>query len=361
MEMKPSKTHWLSLDLIDKNPYRDLINNPVTKARSDVLIESINSTGYWEGQLVRPSPTAPGRYEIPFGHSRIEAARFCNVKEAEFIVRDLDDNTMLRMMVDENMSRSEGGGYPAIREAIFAATDRILGLIVADRPPPEFGRGVESEKQLSSMVESVKNGGAPGRETIRGFFRGTLSKNNIEVALQDYNITGALQDWHIGNNPNYKKPKISPLVDAEAMRRFNRSYHARMFLDAVVRHKISYSSQVGLADTLIEDILIKDLKSGDAVAKRVDKLAEKLNEVPPLQEEIKEKQKVTIELALGEMRIALGKAVLATDKLNKAALGIGKTELNFNSDSHAKAILENYKLIDVNVKSAIRRGLKINW
>ena len=97
------KEHLVKIKLSDvkPNPNRDLAFNPYNEEKIAALMASIGETGFWTNVIVRQSPDGKG-YEQAYGHHRIESAQRCGIKEADFVVRDLDENMMLKMMELEN-------------------------------------------------------------------------------------------------------------------------------------------------------------------------------------------------------------------------------------------------------------------
>ena len=97
------KEHLVKIKLSDvkPNPNRDLAFNPYNEEKIAALMASIGETGFWTNVIVRQSPDGKG-YEQAYGHHRIESARRCDIKEADFVVRELDENMMLKMMELEN-------------------------------------------------------------------------------------------------------------------------------------------------------------------------------------------------------------------------------------------------------------------
>jgi hypothetical protein len=88
------------IDRIDPNPHRDLKTYPWIERKLEHLKHSIKDVGMWEGIIARPGKR--GRFEIAFGHHRLEAAKSLGMKEVPLIVRDLSDADMLRFMGREN-------------------------------------------------------------------------------------------------------------------------------------------------------------------------------------------------------------------------------------------------------------------
>ena len=88
------------IDVIDANPFRLLAHYPYNEHKLETLQRSIADVGLWEGVIAR---LKENRYEIAFGHHRIEAARRSGLGKVMLIVRDLNDEQMLQFMGRENM------------------------------------------------------------------------------------------------------------------------------------------------------------------------------------------------------------------------------------------------------------------
>lgn len=90
----------VSIGSIDSNPYRQLDQYPYVERKLDTLIRSYAVVGMWEGVIARQNGN---RYEIAFGHHRVEAARRAGLPEVSLIVRSLTDEQMLQFMGRENI------------------------------------------------------------------------------------------------------------------------------------------------------------------------------------------------------------------------------------------------------------------
>jgi len=98
----PATVHKaVPLSEVVANPFRRLDLYPLDEAKIVKLRSSIDRTEFWENVVARKSN---GHFEIAYGHHRIEAARRQLGKKAKvtLIVRDLDDETMLKMMAADN-------------------------------------------------------------------------------------------------------------------------------------------------------------------------------------------------------------------------------------------------------------------
>ena len=92
----------VKLNQLVPNPYRHFDTYPISRPKIEILKESMTATGFW-GETVIARP-AGKKFEIAFGHHRIEAAREVLGKNAEvqISVRKLSDTDMLAMMCREN-------------------------------------------------------------------------------------------------------------------------------------------------------------------------------------------------------------------------------------------------------------------
>jgi len=89
-----------SISSIDNNPFRSTKKYPFVKSKVQSLIRSYEAVGVWEGIIARKKGN---RYELAFGHHRLEAARQLGMTRIPVIVRsDLDDEQMLQFMGREN-------------------------------------------------------------------------------------------------------------------------------------------------------------------------------------------------------------------------------------------------------------------
>ncbi|AYM65993.1 plasmid partitioning protein RepB [Agrobacterium fabrum] len=91
----------------------------------DELMASISEHGQLLPVLVRPKPAEPGRYQIAFGHRRVEATRRLGIP-VKAIVRKLSDNDLIVAQGKENLERRD---LSFIERGLFAARleDRGVG------------------------------------------------------------------------------------------------------------------------------------------------------------------------------------------------------------------------------------------
>ena len=85
------------------DPFRP--NIPLNQAKVKQLEANIKSTDFWNNIVARPSKS--GGYELAYGHHRLQALKNLNIKEIDIPVKDLDDATISKIMVQENMEEWE--------------------------------------------------------------------------------------------------------------------------------------------------------------------------------------------------------------------------------------------------------------
>lgn len=109
--------HVVSLDpaLIDPSPIADRLPAEIDPG-FDELVSSIERDGQQVPILVRPSPAAPGRFQIAYGRRRLRAlVRLARPVKA--IVRDLSDDEVVVAQGRENLDRAD---LSFIEKALFA-------------------------------------------------------------------------------------------------------------------------------------------------------------------------------------------------------------------------------------------------
>ena len=130
--MPQEKLVNIKLSDILPNPNRDLKFNPFNEEKITALMASIGETGFWTNVIVRKAPDGKG-YEQAYGHHRIEAARRSNIKEADFVVRDLDENMMLKMMELENQE-----DYRYCPLSLLESVKAVVNALAAGRIAPFY-------------------------------------------------------------------------------------------------------------------------------------------------------------------------------------------------------------------------------
>jgi ParB/RepB/Spo0J family partition protein len=88
------------LNKIVPNPFRMLEKYPYREEKLVALQSSIKETGFWSGVIARRHGD---KFQLAFGHHRVEAARLVGLETVPLDVRDLTDEQMLKLMARENL------------------------------------------------------------------------------------------------------------------------------------------------------------------------------------------------------------------------------------------------------------------
>ena len=186
-------------DLIDPSFVRDRLRDHSDPGLDD-LKESIASHGQQVPILIRPHPETEGRYQVAYGHRRLEAAR--QLKRAiRAIVRNLSDVELIVAQGKENLERRD---LSFIERALFAARLEDRGF---DRSALTASLAVH-KGNLSTMIAVARSvpvelieaiGPAPkvGRprwEQLAGALGGKSASSRAKAAIESRNFTAADSD-----------------------------------------------------------------------------------------------------------------------------------------------------------------------
>jgi ParB-like chromosome segregation protein Spo0J len=121
------KLQNVSLDQIVDNPWRDRELNPIDDEHVAELMASLAEHGFFGGLKGR---RVNGKVELGCGHARIEAARKAKMDSIPIYIDDIDDDTMLRLMTDENATQQGGTSAGAVLNEVSAVARRLVeGLL----------------------------------------------------------------------------------------------------------------------------------------------------------------------------------------------------------------------------------------
>ena len=133
-----SDLQTIPVDFLDPNPHRRIYDYPFVPAKIEVLRRSIKDVGLWEGVIARPKGN---RYEIAFGHHRIEAAKLelGEVADVTIVVRDLTNEEMLKFMGREN-GEDYNADFMSLLETWEAAIEFRGSAAAAKSQPVEIAK-----------------------------------------------------------------------------------------------------------------------------------------------------------------------------------------------------------------------------
>ncbi|QOJ00189.1 MAG: ParB/RepB/Spo0J family partition protein [Phycisphaeraceae bacterium] len=156
----------ISLELIDRNPEQPRTEFDVELINQ--LAASIQRSGVLQPIVVRPSPVAPGRFQIVAGERRYRAAKIAGLVSIPATVRILTDSETAEIALTENLQRED-----------LNPMDRAWGL-----------RKFAERFNLSHGEVADRVGFE--RPTVANLIRLT----ELEASVGDYLASGALSAGH---------------------------------------------------------------------------------------------------------------------------------------------------------------------
>jgi ParB family chromosome partitioning protein len=150
---------------IDPAPVRDRItieNDP----SFDALVESLRQSGQQVPILVRPSHAMTGRYQIAYGHRRVQAARTLGLR-VRAVVAELSDEALLTAQGKENGERRD---LSFIEKALFAKRlddakyDRSLICSALSLDKADLSRAIAVARAVpETLIQSIGPASKAGR------------------------------------------------------------------------------------------------------------------------------------------------------------------------------------------------------
>lgn len=135
---------------------RPFKNHPFKVADDDLMqqtIDSIMQVGVLNPAIIRPAPE--GGYEMVAGHRRLHAADLAGLKTIPAIVRNLDDDEAVILMVDSNLQREtispmeRAQAYKMKLEALKHQGKRV------DLTCDQVGHKLDSKKSIQKVAEDA--------------------------------------------------------------------------------------------------------------------------------------------------------------------------------------------------------------
>jgi len=221
---------------IRPNPFRKIKSYPINRENVEGLKIKIKKTSFWDNLMARPHPKKEGIYQIAYGHHRLAALRELKIKEIDIPIRNLDNNTMIIMMADENLKQDTS--LAIMNETVYAVKDYL------DKELAKYKTWEDIKKSKSHLINLLdvkrpqeyaplkKNG--VGQTTILKFLNGGKKKG----VWKQYMIQDALK---------IKEEDVKEIVDKKAVEVFDKHYTAKQFRKAVKDYHVPKAKQKDLA------------------------------------------------------------------------------------------------------------------
>ena len=145
----------------EEQPFKVLDNDEMNE-----LVESIKENGVLSPIVVRPHPE--GGYEILSGHRRAKACEKAGITEVPVVIKDLDDDTAVILLVDSNLQRE----HILPSEKAFAYQMKLEAMKrKAGRPSKENGAQLGNHFEGKKSVEIMAETSTDSRNQIQRFIR----------------------------------------------------------------------------------------------------------------------------------------------------------------------------------------------
>ena len=244
----------IALSDIDSNPFRDFDLHPIDLMQVSRLEASIGAGGFWSSVTARPFGN---RFQLAFGHHRIEAARALGRETVPIEIRDLSDWQMVRMLASENATQ-RGTTAAASLDAIAAISRALVKVCVqsdASSIAKIFAIGLDAAELVQG---NVKRGEGPGERCILEVMpAGTFNRAQARLALGVLKDSGRMAAI-IATATGADTPSSPAIFDANCARLFKLDYHLsefrRIVTGEVVRSYLHVDKQFGFAQQIIGEL-----------------------------------------------------------------------------------------------------------
>jgi hypothetical protein len=169
---------------VQNNPFRDLTLNPLDPYKVAELVSSIHDTGFWDNCVVRINTA--GKPELAYGHNRLQAAKQAGLTETDFIVKELDDALMLKIMTRENSPEYEYNILALLESVKGAVLGFASGRIIPSVPEGTPNRYIRyAPSFIPGEVTDSKDHVAYTAESIAEYLGETKSAGEGKVRAKD--------------------------------------------------------------------------------------------------------------------------------------------------------------------------------
>jgi ParB-like nuclease family protein len=244
----------IPLELIDDNPFRDFELHPIDETQVERLKASIYADGFWTSVAARP---AGNRYQLAFGHHRVEAARRLGWDEIPIEVRDLSDWQMVRRLASENATQ-RGTTAAACLDAI-AAISKVLAYSLIHCDQQTFSKIFENvDLDYKYLRGHVLGGHAIGETCIlQAMPVGSFTTGQVRVALGVLKDSGRMATI-VAEASGAAASSEPAIFDARCARLFKVDYHLsefrRIVTDPTVRSYLPVNKQYEFGQQLIGEL-----------------------------------------------------------------------------------------------------------
>ena len=187
----------IPMQLSELKPFSEQPFKVLDNEDMDELVDSIKENGVLSPIVVRPHPE--GGYEILSGHRRARACEKAGITEVPVVVKDLDDDTAVILLVDSNLQRE----HILPSEKAFAYQMRLEAMKrTAGRPSKENCEQVAYNYDGKKSSEILGEQVGESKDQIRRYIRLT---ELIDPLLEM--VDSKAMAFNAGVELSYLKPK----------------------------------------------------------------------------------------------------------------------------------------------------------
>ena len=156
----------IPMQLSELKPFTEQPFKVLDNEDMDELVESVKVNGVLSPIVVRPHPE--GGYEILSGHRRARACELAGITEVPVVVKNLDDDTAVILLVDSNLQRE----HILPSEKAFAYQMKLEAMKrKAGRPSKENSDQIGNQYEGKKSVEIMAENSTDSRNQIQRFIR----------------------------------------------------------------------------------------------------------------------------------------------------------------------------------------------
>ncbi len=228
------------IENLKPNPFRNINQYPIDKNRVEKLKASIKRTNFWGGLVCRPDTDEKNKYQLAFGHHRLQALKEIGIKEITIKAIQYSDAQMLQAMADENRETGQHDIRILINtiEQVKKYLDEELAKYENIKELPHCLINLldsKKEQDKATQFGNIKSKGV-GQTTILKFLGSDWKQSEIQFALN-----------------SLKKINDNEL-DREAIEMFPNKYQAEEFTKAIKNEQVSKTKQKEVAKKVIKEM-----------------------------------------------------------------------------------------------------------
>jgi hypothetical protein len=324
------------------NPFREIGEYPIDRAKVESLKLSIKETSFWENVLCRRNGDG---FEIAYGHHRLQALRELGIKEVNLPVKKLSDAEMIRIMAAENLAWLT---TPAVINQTVISVKKFLDSELAKYETLEELK--MTDKFIGQLFENQKAFANAKRED-----HGFVGRSTIFKFLGEH---WRGKEWLIQTALKTLELSDKKILDRKAVEEFDSLGYVERFQRVVEQYDVPFEKQRGIARQVAKNIKDKKTSTQERVTTKGKprmSIEEDVRRLAGKPRTKKAKQNEVDRIAKALTDIERDSRTLA-DRLERLRIDI--KELGITQMQGLKPALAKFALYRLNKELQIWKGLK---